>query len=170
MVVRVISSRSGTAVPSVSATLTSPLVCAAYAPAVAGGLMLRLRTARVEHLGGPERADRTGRQVLGARDGAPLTTVGGVVAHTFEELVQKRRAADLAQHRVEELRDSYGPPTQHRWTPRQSDTYETAVRAWRDLDRDARTAMAEYVKEGGQSRHKIEAKLRKAVQEDDRST
>ncbi|MET9823507.1 MULTISPECIES: hypothetical protein [Streptomyces] len=92
------------------------------------------------------------------------------MAHTFEELVHKRRAADLAQHRVEELRDSYGPPTQHQWTPRQSDTYETAVRAWRDLDRDARTAMSEYVKEGGQSRHKIEAKLRKAVQEDDRST
>lgn len=92
------------------------------------------------------------------------------MAHTFEELVHKRRAADLAKHRVEELRDSYGPPTQHRWTPRQSETYETAVRAWRDLDRDARTAMAEYVKEGGQSRHKIEAKLRKAVQDDDRTS
>lgn len=77
--------------------------------------------------------------------------------------MHKRRAADLAQHRVEELRDSYGPPTQHRWTPRQSDTYETAVRAWRDLDRDARIAMTEYVKEGGRSRHKVEASVRKAV-------
>ncbi|MFK4547578.1 hypothetical protein RKD29_007174 [Streptomyces tendae] len=132
--------------------------------------MLRLFAAHVDHLDGSEHAGRTGHAGLDARDGAPLTTVGVVVAHTFEELVQKRRAADLAQHRVEELRDSYGPPTQHRWTPRQSDTYETAVRAWRDLDRDARTAMAEYVKEGGQSRHKIEARLRKAVQEDDRST
>ncbi|WP_338106027.1 hypothetical protein [Streptomyces coelicoflavus] len=92
------------------------------------------------------------------------------MAHTFEELVHKRRAADLAQHRVEELRDSYGPPMEHRWTPRQSHTYETAVRAWRDLDRDARTAMTEYVKEGGQSRHKIEAKLRRAVQQEDRDT
>jgi hypothetical protein len=91
-----------------------------------------------------------------------------VVAHTFEELVHKRRAADLAQHRVEELRDSYGAPTQHQWTERQSHTYETAVRAWRDLDRDAQTAMTEYVKEGGQSRHKIEAKVRRAVQDETR--
>ncbi|MFC7886452.1 hypothetical protein ACFUVV_31870 [Streptomyces sp. NPDC057376] len=80
--------------------------------------------------------------------------------------MHKRRAADQARHRVETLRDSYGPPTQHQWTPRQSNTYETAVRAWRDLDRDAQTAMTEYVKEGGgQSRHKIEAKVRKAVQD-----
>ncbi|MET9778134.1 hypothetical protein ABZ023_28430 [Streptomyces sp. NPDC006367] len=80
--------------------------------------------------------------------------------------MQKRRAADQAHHRVEELRDSYGPPTQQQWTPRQSRTYETAVRAWRDLDRDAQTAMTEYVKEeGGQSRHKLEAKVRKAVQD-----
>ncbi|WP_443044689.1 hypothetical protein [Streptomyces sp. DHE17-7] len=55
--------------------------------------------------------------------------------------MHKRRAADQARHRVETLRDSYGPPTQHQWTPRQSETYETAVRAWRDLDRDAQTAM-----------------------------
>ncbi len=89
-----------------------------------------------------------------------------MVDHTFEELVQKRRTADLAQRRVEELRDSYGPPTQHRWTQRQSQTYETAVRAWRDLDRDARSAMAEYVKEEGVgSQHKLEAALREAVQE-----
>ncbi len=82
--------------------------------------------------------------------------------------MHKRRAADLAQHRVEELRDSYGPPTQHQWTDRQSQTYETAVRAWRDLDRDARTAVTEYVKEGGQSRHTIEARVREAVQEETR--
>jgi hypothetical protein len=88
-----------------------------------------------------------------------------VVAHTFEELVHKRRAADQAHHRVEELRDSYGPPTQQEWTRRQSQTYETAVRAWRDLDRDAQTAMTEYGKEEGQSRHKLEAKVRKAVQD-----
>ncbi|MYR44817.1 hypothetical protein GTW67_22965 [Streptomyces sp. SID5910] len=83
--------------------------------------------------------------------------------------MHKRRAADQAQHRVEELRDSYGPPTQQQWTRRQSQTYETAVRAWRDLDRDAQTAMTEYVKEEGkdqgQSRHKLEAKVRKAVQD-----
>ncbi|MGW0812099.1 hypothetical protein ACWD00_02380 [Streptomyces viridiviolaceus] len=87
------------------------------------------------------------------------------MAHTFEELVHKRLAADQAHHRVEQLRDSYGPPTQNQWTRRQSTTYETAVRAWRDLDRDAQTAMREYVKEGGQSLHKIEASVRKAVQD-----
>ncbi|WP_309141927.1 hypothetical protein [Streptomyces griseicoloratus] len=81
--------------------------------------------------------------------------------------MQKRRAADQAHHRVEQLRDSYGPPTQQQWTRRQSTTYETAVRAWRDLDRDAQAAMTEYVKEGGQSLHKIEAKVRKAVQDGD---
>ncbi len=132
--------------------------------------MVRLFAARVDHSGGPERVGRSGPcRVRRAR--RRRSDYGrSVVAYTFEELVHKRRAADLAQHRVEELRDSYGPPMQHRWTPRQSHTYETAVRAWRDLDRDARTAMTEYVKEGGQSRHKIEAKLRRAVQQDDRDT
>ncbi|MET9256348.1 hypothetical protein [Streptomyces sp. NPDC003717] len=79
--------------------------------------------------------------------------------------MHKRRAADQAHHRVEELRGSYGPPTQAHWSARQSRTYETAVRAWRDLDRDAQSAMTEYVREEGQSRHKIEARVRKAVQE-----
>ncbi|WP_030420492.1 hypothetical protein VM636_00725 [Streptomyces sp. SCSIO 75703] len=81
------------------------------------------------------------------------------MAHTFEELVHKRRAADQAYHRVEELRDSYGPPTQQQWTARQSHTYETALRAWRDLDRDVRTAMTEYVKEEEEdgSRQSIES-------------
>ncbi|MEV6123362.1 hypothetical protein AB0M23_23070 [Streptomyces sp. NPDC052077] len=86
------------------------------------------------------------------------------MAHTFDELVHKRRAADQAQRRVEVLRDSYGPPTQHRWTPRQSHTYETALRAWRDLDRDARTAMAEYVRAGDESRDRVETGIREALQ------
>ncbi|GAA4789758.1 hypothetical protein [Streptomyces ziwulingensis] len=85
------------------------------------------------------------------------------MAHTFDELVQKRRAADQAHSRVDKLRDSYGPPTQTQWTARQSQTYETALRAWRDLDRDARAAMAEYVRARGQTRQEVEAEVREAL-------
>ncbi|MEG3627722.1 hypothetical protein [Streptomyces poriticola] len=87
------------------------------------------------------------------------------MAHTFDELVQKRRAADQAHSRVEKLRDSYGPPTQAHWTPRQSHTYETAVRAWRDLDRDASSAMAEYVRERGRPRQEVEESVHRAVED-----
>ncbi|MDN0197887.1 hypothetical protein [Streptomyces sp. S.PNR 29] len=86
------------------------------------------------------------------------------MAHTFEELVEKRRAADQAHNRVEELRDSYGPPTQAKWTQRQSRTYETAVRAWRDLDRDVQAAMTEYAREHGKTRRAVEARVRKVIQ------
>lgn len=88
------------------------------------------------------------------------------MAYTFDELVHKRRAADLAQSRVEQLRDAYGPPTQQQWTPRQSSTYETAVRAWRDLDRDWRTALAEYVRRHGQTPREVEADVGKALRAD----
>ncbi|NEY33964.1 hypothetical protein GTU99_17455 [Streptomyces sp. PRKS01-65] len=76
----------------------------------------------------------------------------------------KRRAADQAHHRVEELRRSYGPPTQNLWTQRQSHTYETAVRAWRDLDRDAQAAVTGYAKESGQARETVEGQVREAAQ------
>jgi hypothetical protein len=86
------------------------------------------------------------------------------VAHTFDELVQKRRAADQAYSRVQELRGSYGPPTQQQWTARQSDTYETAVRAWRDLDRDWRTAMNDYIRAEGETAQVVEAQVRRALE------
>jgi hypothetical protein len=86
------------------------------------------------------------------------------VAHTFDELVHKRRAADQAHSRVQELRGSYGPPTQQQWTARQSDTYETAVRAWRDLDRDWRAAMNEYIRERGEPAQVVEAQVRRALE------
>ncbi|CAL9339902.1 hypothetical protein SUDANB6_00249 [Streptomyces sp. enrichment culture] len=85
------------------------------------------------------------------------------MASTFEELVAKRRAADQAHQRVEELRHSYGPPTQSQWTSQQSHTYETAVRAWRDLDRDTQAAVTEYAKERGQARDMVEEKVREAA-------
>ncbi|WP_078948345.1 hypothetical protein [Streptomyces bicolor] len=69
------------------------------------------------------------------------------MARTFDELVAMQRAADQAHTRVEELRDQYGPPAHTPWTELQTDTYETAWRAWRDLARDVQSAMTEYAKE-----------------------
>ncbi|MDL5205669.1 hypothetical protein [Streptomyces sp. ALI-76-A] len=83
--------------------------------------------------------------------------------HAFEELVAKQRAADQAHNRVEELRHSFGPPTEHLWTQQQTATYETALRAWRDLDRDARSTLAEYAKERGRPRQEVQADVEAAV-------
>jgi hemerythrin-like domain-containing protein len=89
------------------------------------------------------------------------------MTHTFDELVEKQRAADQAHNRVEELRHSYGPPTEHKWTRQQTTTYETALRAWRDLDRDARAALTEYAKERGRSRREVQAEVETAVRRRD---
>lgn len=78
-----------------------------------------------------------------------------------------QRAADHAHNRVEELRDTYGPPTAHPWTEQQTSTYETAWRAWRDLARDVQTAVTEYAREQGQSRQEVEADVKKAVRHPD---
>jgi len=85
------------------------------------------------------------------------------VAHTFEELVAKRRAADAAHRTVGELRDAYGPPAGRQMTGVQSGTYETALRAWRDLDREVQSAVSEYAKETGRSRADIEAEVARAA-------
>jgi hypothetical protein len=86
------------------------------------------------------------------------------VIHTFDELVEKQRAAEQARRRVEELRDSYGPPTQQGgWSGRQSHTYETAWRAWRDLARDVQSSVSEYAKESGKPRNEVEADVRQTV-------
>ncbi|MFJ1967746.1 hypothetical protein ACIO93_03660 [Streptomyces sp. NPDC087903] len=89
------------------------------------------------------------------------------MGHTFEELVEKRRAADQAHSRVDELRQSFGPPTEHKWTRQQTATYETAWRAWRDLDRDLRSAMAEYAKEQGRPRQEVEKEVQTTVRRTD---
>ncbi|GAB1339300.1 hypothetical protein ACE1SV_58900 [Streptomyces sp. E-15] len=88
------------------------------------------------------------------------------MAHTFEELVQKQRAADAAQATVEDLRDTYGPPAERRMTGAQSGTYETALRAWRDLARDAQTAVSEYAKDTGRPRREVEAEVERAAAEE----
>jgi hypothetical protein len=85
------------------------------------------------------------------------------VAHTFEELVQKQRAADAAHATVEDLRETYGPPAERRMTGAQSGTYETALRAWRDLARDVQTALSEYARETGRPRAEVEAEVERAA-------
>ncbi|MFJ7073765.1 hypothetical protein [Streptomyces sp. NPDC098781] len=82
----------------------------------------------------------------------------------FQELVAKERAAEQAQSRVEELRGMYGPPTQQGgWSPRQTETYNTALRAWRDLAREVQIAVADYAREQGEARSDVEEQVHKAV-------
>lgn len=85
------------------------------------------------------------------------------MAHTFDELVAMQRAAEQAHNRVEELRDRYGPPAHTQWNDVQAATYETALRAWRDLARDAQGAVIAYAKERGEKRGDVEAALREAT-------
>ncbi|MFJ3714671.1 hypothetical protein [Streptomyces sp. NPDC090057] len=85
------------------------------------------------------------------------------MAHTFEELVAKQRAAEAAHRTVAELRDAYGPPAGSQMTGAQSGTYETALRAWRDLDREVQTAVSEYAKETGRPRADVEAEVARAA-------
>ncbi|MEU8588861.1 hypothetical protein AB0C59_17955 [Streptomyces sp. NPDC048664] len=81
------------------------------------------------------------------------------MATTFEVLVEKQRATNEAQARASELRDQYGPPTVTPWTRQQSDMYETAIRAWRDLERDLQGEMTEYAKEHGRIRGEVEQEV-----------
>jgi hypothetical protein len=85
------------------------------------------------------------------------------VAHTFEEIVEKQRAADAAHAQVDELRNRYGSPAHESWTEAQTGTYETAVRAWRDLARDARTAISDYARDEGRPRTDVEADVEEAA-------
>lgn len=85
------------------------------------------------------------------------------MAHTFDELVAKQRAADEAHTRVRHLRDTYGPTPRAQWSEHQTVTWETAQRAWHDLARDVRVAVAEYARAEGRPRQEIEAELRRAA-------
>ncbi|GAA1012276.1 hypothetical protein STXM2123_471 [Streptomyces sp. F-3] len=85
------------------------------------------------------------------------------MSHTFEELVAKQRAVDEAHTRVEQLRENYGSPAQERWAGPQSETYETAWRAWRDLVRDLQAALGEYASDEGRSRAEVEAEVVRAA-------
>ncbi|MGW2550672.1 hypothetical protein [Streptomyces sp. NPDC001635] len=83
------------------------------------------------------------------------------MAHTFEDLVEKQREADQAAAQVEQLRDEYGPPTVQPWTEQQTEAYETAWRAWRDLARDVQAAITGYAKDEGAVRTDVEADVKK---------
>ncbi|WP_405623626.1 hypothetical protein [Streptomyces sp. NBC_00076] len=74
------------------------------------------------------------------------------MAHTFEELVEKQRAADQAHATVQALRDQGDPPA-----------YETAWQAWRDLAQDVRAAVTEHAKEQGAMRAGVELEVKQTV-------
>lgn len=85
------------------------------------------------------------------------------MAHTFDELVEMQRTADEAHAKVRALRDEYGPPTAQPWSEQQTQTYETAWRAWRDLARDIRAAVTEHAKTEDKPRNEVEAGVKKKV-------
>ena len=74
------------------------------------------------------------------------------MTHTFEELLDKQRAADQAHAIVQALRDQGDPPA-----------YETAWQAWRDLARDVQAAVTEHAKEQGAMRAGVELDVKRAV-------
>ncbi|MFI8305754.1 hypothetical protein ACIF80_20375 [Streptomyces sp. NPDC085927] len=82
---------------------------------------------------------------------------------TFEELVAKQRAADEAHVRVRHLQETYGPPTDTKWSSRQTTTWETAWRAWRDLARELQVAVSDFARAEGKPRHVVEDEVKQAV-------
>ncbi|WP_329449482.1 DUF1287 domain-containing protein [Streptomyces sp. NBC_01724] len=84
------------------------------------------------------------------------------MADTIEELVGMRRATDEAHVRVVELRELSGPPVTEPCSEAQTTTYETAWRAWRDLERDLQEAVTQYAKNEGLDRNDVEQAVRNA--------
>ncbi|GAA1415906.1 hypothetical protein GCM10009601_06640 [Streptomyces thermospinosisporus] len=85
------------------------------------------------------------------------------MAHTFDEIVAKQRAADAAHARVRHLQETYGPPTEVKWSEQQTAIWETAWRAWRDLARDVHVAVSEYARQEDIPRKEVETRVREAV-------
>lgn len=79
----------------------------------------------------------------------------------MEELIEKQRAVDEAHGHVEELRGRFGPLSAGPLTPVQVVAPETAWRAWRDLERDRKNAVAQYANESGRPRPDVEHDVRK---------
>ena len=84
------------------------------------------------------------------------------MADTLAELVGMRRATDEAHVRVMELRERLGPPATELWSGAQTTTYETAWRAWRDLERDLQEAITQSAKNEGLDRNGLEQAVRNA--------
>jgi hypothetical protein len=74
------------------------------------------------------------------------------VAHTFEELVEKQRAADQAHATVQALRDQDDPVA-----------YDTAWQTWRDLAENVQAAVTEHAKEQDSMRASVELDVKKAA-------
>ncbi|MCI3277548.1 hypothetical protein [Streptomyces cylindrosporus] len=79
------------------------------------------------------------------------------MAHTFEDLVTRQRAADDAHAQVLALRDKNEQGEQ------QAEAYGEAWMAWRDLAAIAQAAVTEYAKNEGKPRSVVEAEVKKAV-------
>ncbi|MFG2277533.1 hypothetical protein ACGFNQ_02445 [Streptomyces asoensis] len=83
------------------------------------------------------------------------------MAHNFEEIVEKQRAADEAHAQVQVLQEEYGRPTQaDGWTDEQTTAYGTAWTTWRALAAEVQAAITEHAKVEGEARYKIEAKVK----------
>lgn len=74
-----------------------------------------------------------------------------------------QRTVDAAAVQAEQLRSQYGPPGARSWSARQTRTYETAWRAWRDLARDMQAAVAEYAADHDEARQDLESRVRTAA-------
>ncbi|WP_371673959.1 hypothetical protein OG985_43550 [Streptomyces sp. NBC_00289] len=74
------------------------------------------------------------------------------MSHTFEELVEKQRAADQMHATAQALRGQGDPPA-----------HETAWQAWRDLAQDVQAAVTEHAKEQGTMRAGVELEVKQAV-------
>jgi hypothetical protein len=81
------------------------------------------------------------------------------VANTFAELVEKQQVTNAARAKVQELREKYGAPAADVQTEQQTETYETALRAWRDLEREVYAAISEFARERGLVRSEVEEKV-----------
>lgn len=84
------------------------------------------------------------------------------VAHTFEDLVTKQRAADQAHAHVLALRDQYGRPTEgDGWSDEQTAAYDEAWQAWRAAAELVQAAVTEHAKAEEKPRHEVEAAVKK---------
>lgn len=82
------------------------------------------------------------------------------MAYTFQELVEKQQVANEAYEKAGNLRRAYGPPTADAQGGPQAEVYETALRAWRDLEREVYTAISDFAKEHGLPRNEVEDRVR----------
>ncbi|MFE5923188.1 hypothetical protein [Streptomyces sp. NPDC056468] len=80
--------------------------------------------------------------------------------HTFDDLVEMQKAADAAHAQVLELRDTFGRPTQTPWSPEQTETYESAWKAWRTLANTVQAAVTTHAADEGKPRFGVEAAVR----------